>query len=329
MTASFRKVYEETYKNQLIEIYHFSQFAPGGVGSSHFYVIIDAYKLPRNFDRRSHNPYPFYPREDTGHQPNPEQSEALAAAKAYCDQRSPNHSNAADAVFDSQQLPHPIACWRFDQGISSETVVIRDRSGLEPQGTMIRGVTCQKRRFGYAGFFDGVDDLVEIPDQPIFHFTNQMTVTAWVKPLRLHGATYGLQTIVNKWYAMDSYILLIDKGNYSFAVAFPGGRWGWTVHVSAPATVDVWSHVAGVFNGEHIFLYLNGKLAAQAVAKGWLQDSNRPICIGNHPSWNAFRGLIEEVQLYDVALNASQIQESFSFFRRNLARVKNLLYFFF
>lgn len=225
---------------------------------------------------------------------------------------SPNQSNASDAVFDRQQPPSPVVYWRFDQCSTSGTVVIRDQSDCEPQGTMIRGVTCQKGRFGNAGFFDGADDLVEIPDQPIFHFTHQMTITAWVKPLRLHGVTYGLQTIVNKWYAMDSYMLLIDQGNYSFAVAFPGGQWGSTVNVSSPATVDVWAHVAGVFNSEHLFLYLNGQLAARVAIKGRLQDSNRPICIGNHPSWNAFRGLIEEVQLYDVALNASQIRELFS-----------------
>jgi hypothetical protein len=39
-------VYEETYKDQSIKIYCFSQFAPGGVGSSHFYAIIDDYRLP-------------------------------------------------------------------------------------------------------------------------------------------------------------------------------------------------------------------------------------------------------------------------------------------
>jgi hypothetical protein len=32
-------------------------FAPGGVGSSHFYAIIDDYRLPGNFDCRSHNPF--------------------------------------------------------------------------------------------------------------------------------------------------------------------------------------------------------------------------------------------------------------------------------
>jgi hypothetical protein len=78
-------VYEETYKDQSIKIYCFSQFAPGGVGSSATHAIIDDYTLPGDFDRRSHNP--FRPSEDTGNQPTPEHSSALAAAKAYCDTR--------------------------------------------------------------------------------------------------------------------------------------------------------------------------------------------------------------------------------------------------
>jgi hypothetical protein len=83
MTGHFSKVYEETYKNQSIEIYCFSQFAPGGVGSTHFYAIIDGYRLPGNFDNCSH--HPFCPEEDTGNPPTPEPLQALAATKAYCD----------------------------------------------------------------------------------------------------------------------------------------------------------------------------------------------------------------------------------------------------
>ena len=85
MTGSFHLVYKEIYKDQSIEIYCFSQFAPGGVGSSHYYAIIDDYRLPGAFDCRSHNP--FRASEDTGNQPTPEHSSALAAAKAYCDTR--------------------------------------------------------------------------------------------------------------------------------------------------------------------------------------------------------------------------------------------------
>lgn len=96
MTGHFCKVYEETYKDKLIEIYCFSQFAPGGVGSTHFYAIIAGYKLPGNFDCCSHNP--FYPLEDTGNPPTPEQSQALAAAKAYCDHEAETLERRGDEL---------------------------------------------------------------------------------------------------------------------------------------------------------------------------------------------------------------------------------------
>ncbi|NQE35789.1 hypothetical protein [Microcoleus asticus] len=86
MTGSFHLVYKEIYKDRSIEIYRFSQFMPGGVGSSHYYAIIDDCTLPGNFDGRSHNP--FCPSEDTGNPPTPKDSSALAAAKAYCDSKS-------------------------------------------------------------------------------------------------------------------------------------------------------------------------------------------------------------------------------------------------
>ncbi|MEG4281149.1 hypothetical protein QUA62_27360 [Microcoleus sp. MON1_C1] len=86
MTGSFHLVYKEIYKDQSIEIYCFSQFMPGGIGSSHYYAIIDDYTLPGNFDCRSHNP--FLASEDTGNQPTPEHSLALAAAKAYCEREA-------------------------------------------------------------------------------------------------------------------------------------------------------------------------------------------------------------------------------------------------
>ncbi|MBD2016079.1 hypothetical protein H6F96_19165 [Microcoleus sp. FACHB-53] len=83
MTASMSKVYEETYLNRWIEIYCFSQFAPGGVGSSHFFARIDDWQMPGTFDHRSHNPN--RPSDNTDNQSTPETSSALVAARAYCD----------------------------------------------------------------------------------------------------------------------------------------------------------------------------------------------------------------------------------------------------
>jgi serine/threonine protein kinase len=204
-----------------------------------------------------------------------------------------------------------VGYWNFDQCSSTGKPMLAKELGSQIQGTMLQGVTCEQGRFGYAGFFDGVDDLIEIPDQPSFHFTNQMTVAAWVKPLRVSD----LQTIVNKWYAMDSYMLLIENGNFVFTVAIPGGQSGTSIKVSAKVTPDVWTqwtHIAGVYDGQMLLLYINGQLVASTAASGRLQDSDRPISIGNHPSWNAFKGSIDEIRLYNVALNASQVSQLLS-----------------
>ena len=56
-------------------------------------------------------------------------------------------------------------------------------------------------------------------------------------------------------------------------------------------------------------LYINGALAAETPASGTLQQSNRPLDIGNHPSWAAYDGLLDEVRLYDQALTPLQIKE--------------------
>ena len=145
------------------------------------------------------------------------------------------------------------------------------------------GVACQPAKFGTAADFDGKDDGVEIDDSPDYHFTDALTLAAWVRP----DTISGLNTIVNKWYAMDSYMLLIEDGKFVFVVAFPGGTWGTTVSVEAPAVAGKWTHVAGVYDGSSIMLYLNGKMVSSAKASGDIQQSTRPISAGNHPSWNA------------------------------------------
>lgn len=79
MTFHDSKIYEEIYKNRLIEIYEFFSAAGGTACDQHFFVRIDGYELPETFDGLS------YLNGDNVEPPKPEESEALAAARAYCD----------------------------------------------------------------------------------------------------------------------------------------------------------------------------------------------------------------------------------------------------
>ncbi|WP_437675336.1 LamG domain-containing protein [Sorangium sp. So ce131] len=207
----------------------------------------------------------------------------------------------ASAAAELSGVRRPVALWNLDECLN----------GTQYLGTSSHnGTACAKGQFGAAASFDGVDDRIELPDATAYHFTTAMTVSAWVRPSRVSGAA----TIINKWYSPDAYSLGILDGEFNFSVAFPDGSLdGASYMVSAPAQAGVWTHLTGVFDGWTIRLYVNGALAkslavqpAGSPARS-LQQSSRPLVLGNHPSWNAYAGLIDDVSLYDVALSSSEV----------------------
>jgi hypothetical protein len=203
----------------------------------------------------------------------------------------------------------PAAYWSFnrcglDVNEDNERIIL-DGSG-NGNHLVLEGVTCARGKFGRAGSFDGVEGLAET-EENVLNFTEKLTISAWVYPETVDG----VQTIVNKWYGMDSYALSIAKGAFEFKVTFPGGPWGITVTVSAPATAGKWSHVVGVFDGESqkARIYVNGVREGSTKTPGnILQQSMRPVAVGNHPTWNPFNGLIDEVGLYNAALSGRQVR---------------------
>ena len=80
--------------------------------------------------------------------------------------------------------------------------------------------------------------------------------------------------------------------------------------------MGAWVHLAGVIKKDGIQLFVNGKLAASAPTPGFLTsecgqgmeigfdvgNSSAEICTG-------FRGVIDEVKVFNVALSAAEIAE--------------------
>jgi hypothetical protein len=211
-------------------------------------------------------------------------------------------------VADRGSLPAPAAYWSFDTcAHDGEITRVREDSGQRAFGVMSGRRLCSPGRSLSAGDFDGFADRVEISSEgrSYLHFQDRITAAAWVNP----RSVTGTRTIVNQWYAADSFLLGIDNGKYFFSVAFPDGGFGRQAIVHAPAAANAWAHVAGVYDGAALKLYVNGVLRASTPASGALQQSTRPIVIGGHPSWNAFNGLIDEVRLYQQALSAAQVSQ--------------------
>jgi hypothetical protein len=207
----------------------------------------------------------------------------------------------------------PAAFWSFndcgttDPEEDKDPGMIRDASARAYHLTL-DGASCAPGRYGKGARFDGVDDIA-VTAEKVLNFTDRLTVSAWVKPDRLAG----VQNIVNKWYFMDSYALSLREDRFVFTVAREGGPWGTTVDVesSQAARLGAWQHVAGVFNGPawRAEIWVDGQRTGRADDLGWdqLQPSDRPVALGSHPPWSAFKGVIDEVGLYNAALTGRQI----------------------
>lgn len=130
--------------------------------------------------------------------------------------------------------------------------------------------------------------LFDLPDGPF-------TLEGWVRPEKSQP-TAGL---IAKTQRSD-YGLLAENGVVSFLVLLDDR------YVSAadqkPLALNEWSHVAGVYDGESVALFVNGSLVARTPGSGTRLRKDLPLYLGADPDQKgapsrAFAGWIDEVRL--------------------------------
>lgn len=196
-------------------------------------------------------------------------------------------------------VPHAIGEWRFDDCNTTRTDLIDARGGH----TAYRSVStaCGEGISGQSVSFDGKEDLVYIPDQPDFTFADGVTIAAWANPSALGGA----RTIARKReQGTSSFVLLTNGRKYQFVVQI--GRRS-AISVSAPAKKDVWTHVAGTYDGRIARLYFDGQEVATAAAEGRIVDGAGPLLLGNDGDNRRFEGRLDGVFFTTQALAARDV----------------------
>ncbi len=126
-----------------------------------------------------------------------------------------------------------------------------------------------------------------------------LTLEAWVEP-KSHPERSG---IVNKTENSE-YGFFMNSGQVYFMVFLDKDYI--SVNSTQRLPLNKRSHVAGVFDGAEIRLYIDGKLIAKKAAKGKRKTNGHPLFIGADTSGrgqpvDAFPGLIDEVRLSKVA----------------------------
>ena len=135
---------------------------------------------------------------------------------------------------------------------------------------------------------------------------DQITLAAWL--YRVDGGG----TVIGKWRQVDE--------SWSYVLHLPGG--GFRLHWEDGSQTNVtdfslpfleWFHYTGTYDGTHMRVFVNGELVSETAVSGKRIDStDNPVWIGSSGYDDHTPGLIDDVQIWNVARTQEQIRQSMS-----------------
>jgi len=155
---------------------------------------------------------------------------------------------------------------------------------------------------------------LSVADRPNLNPGQALTVSAWVNASSWPTEIFKASIIAKDTWAGGNggYVLRGGAGGrISFAVV-ANGSWS-ELTTTATAAAGGWHHVAGVYNGTTMKIYIDGVEQATKNQTGALTASSTPLHIGNCPSDSTrkFTGGIDEPRVYSRALSAAEITTAY------------------
>ncbi|MCU0913730.1 MAG: hypothetical protein MUC88_04095 [Planctomycetes bacterium] len=204
--------------------------------------------------------------------------------------------------------------WAFDEGAGTTA---KDGSPNGNNGTLMNGAAWADGKFGKAIKLNGNagGSYVEIPHNPSLCVTNEVTVSLWVNPERTDGPNAsGYSGLIAKGSPPRSYNLYIRAaGTLHFSTGPAGAFTGSSSTGTIP--LNQWTHIAVKVEGSIHKYFINGEPSGTGPATVVLPGlaDTAPVRIGRTAETNReFKGMIDEVRLYDVALTDAQIKDLYN-----------------
>jgi len=200
---------------------------------------------------------------------------------------------------------------------------VPDRSGKGNHGQVFGARYTAEGKHGGACSLSGSQEHVTVPNSASLEIRTQLTVAVWIKLGSLGPGGYGNEHgyIVNKgddlWWNPTFCLGYAKSGEPLFHVCNAtdpqngGGRSAVGVEKLKPGA---WVHLAGVYDGAAVKLYVNGRLAKTEPYRGLLRADKAPVHLGGGKlfgtDWgNHFtvHGVLDDVMIFNRALTAREV----------------------
>jgi len=159
--------------------------------------------------------------------------------------------------------------------------------------------------------FDKVDDFVVLENaSQYFSGTTQLSITGWFYCDALaYGQGYMGFRIGSG--TAEFYLIQLNNGVMECRLKTTSGLYEYVAPANT-AIPQVWQHLAWIYDGTSIKLYVNGALKGSATATGVFQGANVPFGIGKSilGGFNfVYGGRIDEVSAWNKALTQAEVQD--------------------
>lgn len=203
-----------------------------------------------------------------------------------------------------------VSLWKLDE---TSGVSVYDSAGTQSGALSGNAAwSAAGKKGGAVSLPDGTNDYISVPDHVNYHGT-AMSLALWFNPSLLDGNARGIISKRSGVGTQSAFSVFLSTGNRIF-VDLPNNTNRFDTGFAVPA-INQWYHLAVVFDGTittgRLTVYVNGTSVYQATPSATaIPDTTAPITIGTfNASYGAsFRGFIDDVRVYNYALDAATVQ---------------------
>ena len=206
-----------------------------------------------------------------------------------------------------------VAAYGFNEA-NSKGMRFGDGSGHKngAKGSHVRRV---RGKFGRGAGFNGKSSWLTVRSRKSLNMRGALTLEAWVQPRAASGSR---SILMKQGRGKSQYALYAASPRAGIAAEASVGGKSYPVGGGQTLRLGRWTHLAATYDRAHLNLYRNGVEVASVPASGRLGSSRGPLRIGgNSIAGEWFKGVIDDVRIYNRALTPAEIQRDM---RRSVGR---------
>jgi hypothetical protein len=202
-----------------------------------------------------------------------------------------------------------VAHWRLDDG--SGTTAADSVGGND--GILQGDATWAAGWIGSALELHG-DDYVDCGNSDAFNITEQVTLTAWIRPDPDFNYPDWSGIIMRGGPNIDTFAFYYNGPNKQLGFKTTGTSPSWMAIAASGLFDGEWHHVAAVYDGARKIIYLDGEEIGAMDSTGTIETSTGRLLLGAgrdmNPPTHHLVGMLDDARIYDEALAQEKIQAS-------------------